>query len=281
MFVHQIIAAIFSLLAVAAAWDSPVYTNYTRVWQSNFVGKAGPLSTAKNWNVIAGSQNYNNEVQTYTTSQSNAQFSGSGTGRLIPLRNSSVAGGWTSGRLESKYIFTPKAGKVTRVESSLRLAGNPQSHKQGLWPAFWMLGESYREGTVAWPACGEIDVMENINGQVVGYGAVHCDVSPGGICNEGNGIGAGTTLPDNKYHVWRIEINRTSDNFKDQSITWFMDGTQFHRVTGKQITSSSVWSSLAQSPLYFILNMAVGGNWVSSLCVPFLNLGYRFNCVLT
>jgi len=30
---------------------------------------------------------------------------------------------------------------------------------QGVWPAFWMLGENF--SSVGWPACGEIDIMEN------------------------------------------------------------------------------------------------------------------------
>jgi beta-glucanase (GH16 family) len=31
---------------------------------------------------------------------------------------------------------------------------------QGLWPAFWLLGDNC--ATVGWPGCGEIDIMENI-----------------------------------------------------------------------------------------------------------------------
>jgi beta-glucanase (GH16 family) len=31
---------------------------------------------------------------------------------------------------------------------------------QGLWPAFWMLGDNY--GRVGWPDCGQIDIMLNI-----------------------------------------------------------------------------------------------------------------------
>src|SRR5260370_7692779 len=30
----------------------------------------------------------------------------------------------------------------------------------GLWPAFWMLGSNI--GSVGWPTCGEIDIMENV-----------------------------------------------------------------------------------------------------------------------
>lgn len=43
---------------------------------------------------------------------------------------------------------------------------------QGIWPAFWMMGQ-----TGNWPACGEIDIMEMIGGGIgmdnKCYGIVH------------------------------------------------------------------------------------------------------------
>ncbi|CAM1506037.1 Fc.00g056780.m01.CDS01 [Cosmosporella sp. VM-42] len=248
-----------SLLVVAFAWAPPTYSGYSRVWQSTCIGKAGTLPSSTNWNIIAGGVNYNNEIQTYSRSKQNIQLSGSGTLQFIPLRDSSVPGGWTSSRIESKYTFTPQAGRITRVEASIRLAGTLGT-KQGIWPAFWMLGNSHRQGKV-WPACGEIDVLENINGEALGHGALHCDVYPGGICNEGTGLTSTASLPDTKFHVWRVEFNRKSTNFENQTIAWYKDGYQFMRISGSQIGSSQVWSTLCHSPMFFILNVAVGGYW--------------------
>jgi hypothetical protein len=43
------------------------------------------------------------------------------------------------------------------VEARIRVSGT-----QGLWPAFWLLGEDLSTGRASWPECGEIDVMEHV-----------------------------------------------------------------------------------------------------------------------
>ncbi|KAK5636294.1 hypothetical protein RRF57_012006 [Xylaria bambusicola] len=94
-----------------------------------------------------------------------------------------------------------------------------------------------------------------------GYGTVHCDVAPGGICNEWSGLGGNIGFGDNSWHTWRIIIDRTPGNWVDESITWYKDGAQFMQVTGGRINNVNVWNSLATSPLYIILDVAVGGDW--------------------
>jgi beta-glucanase (GH16 family) len=117
-----------------------------------------------------------------------------------------------------------------------------------------MLGDSVRRGT-PWPFCGEIDIMENTNGQPIGHGTLHYNLYPG--------ITANTTIPDRGWHTWRVEIDRRSDIVEDQGIRWYIDGREFHHVLGSRINDPEAWSRLAHSPYFLILNMAVGGNWVS------------------
>ncbi|RHZ45430.1 hypothetical protein CDV55_100691 [Aspergillus turcosus] len=207
-----------------------------------------------------GNPGVNGELETYTNSNRNVQLSGGNTLQLVPWKDSSVSGGWTSGRLESKYVFTPSAGRLTLAEADIRFGTNPTSAKQGIWPAFWILGNSIRSGT-PWPQCGELDILETVNGQLTGYGTAHCNVYPGGICNEPNGLGGSITIPDQSWHTWRIIWDRTPSTWQSETITWYMDGQLFHRITGSQIGDSNVWASLCHDPLYFILNVAVGGNW--------------------
>src|SRR2546422_10602510 len=43
---------------------------------------------------------------------------------------------------------------------------------QGMWPAFWMLGDNI--GTVGWPQSGEMDIMENIGSEPsINHGSMH------------------------------------------------------------------------------------------------------------
>ncbi|KAF5589855.1 endo-1 3(4)-beta-glucanase [Fusarium pseudoanthophilum] len=259
MFSPWIFTVFTCLFAIAAAVTPPAYSGYTTVWQQGFDGQANTFPSTSTWNIIERVKNYNNEVQAYVKSTSVLRQTGKNTLQLIP-RFSSKTKKWTSARIESTYTLTPKLGKITRVEASLRLGGNSARSKQGIWPAFWLLGDAIRNG-VEWPACGEVDIMENVNGQKIGYGAVHCDKAPGGICNEPNGIASNVQLPDSKYHVWRVQFDRRSSNLRSQSITWYLDGRVFHRVTGAQVNNTKVWKSLCHSPMFVIFNVAVGGDW--------------------
>jgi beta-glucanase (GH16 family) len=255
--------AAFSLLSAAAAIDAPAYANFTRKWQANWAGAANTLPPASDWNIIVGDQNDNNEFQRYTNSPTNIKLTGSGALQIIPRSDATAPRGWTSGRIETKFTITPEAGKVTRIESSLRVAGNAAKNKQGLWPAFWMMGDAHRKG-VAWPQCGELDVFENINGQTTALGVVHCGTYPGGICNEPIGLTGSTPFPDNQFHTWRVEVDRKNTNFRNQAITWSYDGKEFFKLLGSKIGDANVWATLAQAPMFLILNVAIGGNYPGS-----------------
>lgn len=87
-------------------------------------------------------------------------------------------------------------------------------------------------------------------------------VYPGGACNEPTGRGGAINIPNQGWQKWRVIFDRTSSDWRSEHITWYMNGQQFHQVRGDQINDAGVWASLAQKPLFFILNVAVGGDWV-------------------
>ncbi|ROV87375.1 hypothetical protein VMCG_10748 [Cytospora schulzeri] len=251
--------ASLALASLAAAWIPPSYSGYTLEWYSPFLYASGQLPSSDNWNFITGYLGVNSELEEYTSSTANVQCSGGQTLQIVPWKDASTTYGWTSGRIESKYTFTPTAGVITRAEAEIRFGTNDISTKQGIWPAFWMLGESLREGG-SWPACGELDIMETVDGILRGYGTAHCGSYPGGVCNEGSGIQGSIAIPDQGWHTWRIEWDRRSNNWQTETITWYMDGTAFQTITGSQLTED-IWTALCHSAMYFILNVAVGGSW--------------------
>ncbi|KAL7622197.1 hypothetical protein AAE478_007700 [Parahypoxylon ruwenzoriense] len=254
-----------SALAIAAAASTvsaeapPGYSGYRVLWADTFDGPAGSAVNQNNWNIITNLK-VNNEWQDYTTSNQNLQVSGGATVQIVPRKNPST-GQWTSARIESKYTFTPPAGTVTMGEARLRFGDNAINNKQGIWPAFWLLGDSVRSRGVAWPACGEIDVMETVNGQLTGHGTIHCDAYPGGACNEPTGIGGTVGVPDQSWHTWRVVWDRRASSWTGETLTWYLDGNRFHQVSGATVGKQDVWTALAASPVYFILNVAVGGDW--------------------
>lgn len=264
------VALVLPLLATVLAKKTPSYDGYDLIWEDTFDGKAGSSPDTVKWNLMDWYKNLNGDFQTYTSSTYNLQLSGKGTVRIIPWRETTAVRGWTSGRMESKYVFTPTPGAITVVEARIRVGDSPPENKQGIWPAFWLLGDSHRNGGPIWPACGEIDIMEIFSGEQLGYGAIHCDKNPGGICNENTGISGSIGLLDGGkgWHTWRAVFDRTKPTWVQESVTIYLDGVQFHKVTGARINNEAVWKTIAANKIHFILNVAVGGDRVSWISVP-------------
>ncbi|KAI1331665.1 glycoside hydrolase family 16 protein [Xylariaceae sp. FL0255] len=245
------------LPSLAAAIAAPGINGMNCVWSETFEGAAGSSPDTSIWN-IATDIDTNDEVETYTTSNNNLQISGGGTIQFVPRK--SPTGLWTSGRIESVESWTPAAGQVMMIAANLRLGTNAQANKQGLWPAFWMLGDAVRHGT-PWPQCGEIDIFEQVNGVMEGHGTLHCGTDPGGPCDETDGISAEVALADDDFHTWSVKIDLTNSDWTAQTISFQLDGNTYQTVTGASINDQAVWSTLAHSPMYMILNVAVGGDW--------------------
>ncbi|KAL2149058.1 hypothetical protein VTH82DRAFT_1744 [Thermothelomyces myriococcoides] len=250
--------ALYSSLACAT--PAPAYPGFKLVWSDTFPGAAGATPNKKKWNIITDVQT-NDEVQHYSTSNKNLQISGGDTVQLVPFKNSK--GRWTSARIETKKAFTPKKGKLTMFEATIRFGDTPAIHKQGMWPAFWLLGDSIHHGT-PWPRCGELDIMETVNGLPTAYGTTHCgNGEKGGPCNEPFGRGGAVPLLDYDWHTWSLQIDRTNKEggWKAETIRWLLDGNVFHEVRGSDIGDQAIWGTLAHSPMFIILNVAVGGTW--------------------
>lgn len=263
-------STLFTVLATTATLSQAIYPptidGLTLAWSDTFDGAAGGRPNSEAWNLVTNT-NTNNEVQTYTESSQNIQLSGGSTLQLVPFKDQN--GAWTSGRIETRGSFTPQPGKVMRWQAGIRMGS--AANKKGMWPAFWMLGDAMRTGT-QWPLCGEIDIFEQLNGDMTGHGTIHCGTEKGGVCNEPLGRGATVPIPDNEFHNWGLVIDRSSNNWQTEVIQWQLNGVPFQTITGAQLGDEGTWATLAHSPLYVLLNVAVGGNWPVSSFLLLKNL---------
>jgi len=184
----------------------------------------------------------NNELQYYTDRKENITVQNGIliiTAKKEPYEGSS----YTSAKILTKGKFEQAYG---RFEARMRLP-----YGQGMWPAFWLLGDNIDE--VKWPNCGEIDIMEN-RGQEpsITNGTVH---GPG--YSGGQAITKSYDLVNDRldtgFHVFGIEWGPKYINF-------YVDDVLYNQITPADVTGEWVFDR----PFYIIINLAVGGSFVGS-----------------
>lgn len=220
-----------------------------------FADEFNNINTA-NWTFETGGGGWGNNERQYYTAGQNAfiqnDAQAGGNVLVIEARRDNPANyncwygrcEYTSTRLISRDKKTFTHG---RIEARMKL---PQT--QGIWPAFWMLGNNI--GSAGWPNCGEIDIMEHVGYEpTTTHGALH---GPG---YSGNTPFMGThnlgEYVNVNYHVYAVEWDANG-------IRWFRDNIQFYSVTRTQIQGYGNW--VFDSPFFLLLNVAVGGNWPGS-----------------
>ena len=216
-------------LALTCAAGAHAQT-YQQVWSDEFNGTAVNTS---NWAFETGGGGWgNNEKQYYQASNATVA-----NGELVITARKQPVGGmpYTSARLKTQGL---KQFAFGRMEARIKVPLG-----QGLWPAFWMLGANI--GSVGWPYCGEIDILEQVNADSRCYGTVHWD-------NNGHAqYGGNVATTPNVYHVYSVEWTPTY-------IRWFVDGAKYHEIT---ITNGTGGTEEFQRPFFLLLNLAVAGDW--------------------
>ncbi|WP_416971198.1 glycoside hydrolase family 16 protein [Streptomyces sp. 4F14] len=257
------LATAATLPAGASAPTPP--SGWSQVFLDDFNGSAGTGVNTSNWQYSTGTSypggpaNWGTgEVETMTNSTANVSLDGSGNLRITPLRDS--AGNWTSGRIETtRTDFQPPAGGKLRVEARIQMPNVTGTAAEGYWPAFWMLGAPYRGNYQNWPAVGEIDIMENVQGLNRVWATLHCGTNPGGPCNETTGIGNNTPCPtttcQSGFHNYTVEWDRS---VTPEAMRFYVDGVNYHTVTANQVDATT-WTNATNHGFFIILNVAMGG----------------------
>lgn len=229
----------------------PGSATWTLVWQDEFDGPAGARVDSTKWGQETGGQGWGNqEREYYTKDTANASLDGAGhlviTARAEPANTTLQC--WygpcryTSARLLTKGRFAQAYG---RFEARIRI---PRG--QGLWPAFWMLGNDI--DSVGWPQSGEIDIMENIGREpAVVHGTIHGPGYSGGAGPSRSYTLAQAAFADD-FHVFAIE-------WEPSGIRWYVDDHLYHTESPETIPTGTRW--VYDHPFFLLLNVAVGGGW--------------------
>jgi beta-glucanase (GH16 family) len=251
----------------ASAVSAPA--GWTTVFGDDFNGTAGTGLNRSDWiyDLGHGYTSNNNwgtgEIETMTDSTANVYQDGGGHLAIKPIRDG--AGNWTSGRVETQRTdFQPPAGGVLRIEASIQQPNVTGAAAAGYWPAFWALGAPARaNGAAGWPAIGEIDILESVNGEQAVYGTLHCGTNPGGPCNETTGLGSGQhAVPGagTGFHQYAVEWDRS---ISPQQIRWYVDGANYFTINQDKVDATT-WTNATGHGFFPILNVAIGGGWPGS-----------------
>jgi beta-glucanase (GH16 family) len=235
------------------------------VWSDEFDTGSAPAATV--WSYDLGSGGWgNSELQTYTDDPANVRIEG---GYLyitavetLSTRGKRTTKTYTSARIKTEDKLTYKYGTMEARIMTPDLA-------DGLWPAFWTLGNNF--SSVGWPDCGEIDVMEMGNVNAINDGVVnrrvgstaHWEVN-NGYANYGLTYDAPSDL-NGSFHVYRVDWTPTEiSTYIDNTWIWTIDISDPSSFDGDEF----------HKPHFVILNLAVGGTYTgitnsSNITAPF------------
>lgn len=237
--------------------ETQTVTTFNNLVKQDEFNTDGPLdATLWNFEIGNGAESGipgwgNNELQYYTDRPENAIVE-NGVLKITARAESFQGASYTSARIQTKGKFQQKFG---RFEARIQLPWG-----QGLWPAFWLLGDD-NNGMEVWPQIGEIDIMEN-RGQepTITKGSIHGPGYCGSefLCDEEE-VGKAFVLENDRFdtgfHVFGIEWGENYINF-------YVDDKLYNTITPENEDVAGEW--VFNDEFYIIMNVAVGGNFVGS-----------------
>ncbi len=227
---------VLCLLTVTAATAQMQKERGRLIWEENFDGTA-LNEQVWNYELGDGCPNIcgwgNNERQIYTTDNHKVANG------MLTITVQKDGDKYTSTRITTA---DKKEFKYGYIEARAKI---PTGH--GIWPAFWMLGSNIKQ--VGWPMAGEIDILEYVGKEPdMVFTSLHTQDSHG------------ETINTKKTAFKNIE-----EGFHTYAIDWTKDHIKFY-VDNKLVYTFApkdkkveVWPY--SQPFYFIINVAVGGNF--------------------
>ncbi len=217
-----------------AAWD---LAGWNSVWNDEFDGTELDRS---NWTFDIGGNGWGNaEWEAYTDKPENVRVE-DGMLVITAIEDPSLPAGrpYSSARIKTQGLHSWQYG---RIEARIKLP-----YGQGIWPAFWMLGDNNK----GWPTSGEIDILEHVGKEP---NTIHATVHAPGY-SGGSGVTTSFEVPANTlkddFHVYAIE-------WQENEIRWFFDDQEYFKLTPADVPDEWIFDH----EFFIIMNLAVGGRW--------------------
>ncbi len=237
---------------VTDAADAPsgdALAGWTLSWSDEFNGTMGTKPDPANWGYDIGGGGWGvSQLQVYTNNAANASMDGTGNLQIVAIKD--AQGNFTSARLKTQTKFQQAYGRF-EIRAKV-VTGN------GMWPAFWMLGDDYDGNN--WPQCGEIDIMEvrgtrpyNNGGSLhgPGYSGMHPLTGTYVLPH----VDGGPSLSDD-FHTYAVE-------WETGVVRFYVDDNLFETHTPADIPADAGANAkwVYDHPFFILLNVAVGGTF--------------------
>ena len=227
----------------------PPVTQWNIVWTDEFNGNSVDTNiwTFETGNGCPNLCGWGNNELEYYTSRTNNAYESDGLLHIVIRQETTNGFFYTSARMKTEGLYsTPAYGRFEwRAKLPIGI---------GMWPGLWMMGTNIP--SVGWPNCGEIDVVEsagNTNNFV--QGSLHS--------NNGNQTAIytfSTGQYTTDFHTYILDWEPTS-------IQWYVDGQLYETQSG---------GAPFNAPFFFLMNAAVGGNYVGNPSTNSINAGTVF-----
>ncbi len=239
------VVGLLSLAAISTQASPP--PGYNLVWADEFNGGVNAQPNSNNWGYDLGGGGWGNgELETYVNDWAHVHIisdSQATDGQALQIQATN-ANGYQSVRMKTQGKYSFKYGFI---EARIKLP-----YGQGMWPAFWMLGTNI--GTVGWPACGEMDIMENIGNNAwlgTNQASLHTPNH-----NSGNSLNSKFYLPQGSafkdgYHLFQAQ-------WSPGIVSFYIDNQWYETVTAPDDGGSWPFDN---GNMFMILNCAIGGGW--------------------
>ena len=247
--------------AVASYHFPTTLASGTLLWSDEFSNTTGfnaaPDNTSWRFESMAGGfQRVNNELEVYCgwasqvspcTNSANA-YVGATDGFLHIVAQQPSAAIYTSARITTFGLVSMTYG---RIEARIKV---PEG--QGLWPAFWMLGNNIN--TAGWPASGEMDLMEHINAPAPDWvaGSLHMTGASGASGLTSHYGASASAFSASDWHSYGMIWSKGL-------VQYYVDTPTniYATFQASSLPAGAVWPFDSGQGRFIILNLAIGGNW--------------------